>query len=1078
MKKLFTIALLFAASVTYSQELTWGPNEFLQEVKQTPPITSIIVNTAYGNQGLYNIPSSTPVYVHIGVITNFSTTATDWQHVPEFCVWGTDSIEALCSSLGNNEWEYTISGSLENFFHVDTADGEYIQKIAILFRSVTGDSAQRNADGSDMYIPVYGDSLYSRIDVPIEQPEYVPIPVPIKATLGSVIPIVARASETASTDTLRVYFNGTLLSTVSGASAAKDSTSATITAYGAQQIVSRASNGVYANSDTVNFYVAEPTIIKPLPPLTGDTDGIHYYTSPDSVTLVLYAPYKNHIVVVGDFTNWIATPEYQMYETPDLTRYWITIKGLASGTQYAYQYLIDDTIQVADYNTELVLDKEVDPQIPAATYPNLKTFPYQASGTLVSVLETGQTTYVWQVPNFTRPNKANLIVYEMLMRDFTAAENWQTVQDTLTYLKRLGINAIEVMPFCNFEGYSSWGYNPNFYFAPDKVYGTETALKQFVDACHEQGIAVIMDLTMDDVFGSSPLAQMYYNSSANIPAANNPWLNQYYTHAFADGFQFNHDSPATISLRKRVYKHWINDYHLDGFRFDLAGGYTQTNTCTNGTNCNVANWNDYDQDRVNALDSVDAEMKAISPTAYSIFEIFVNIPEEQIYVNTNKDLVWSVGDENGPFTQSTMGFPTSNGDFSAALWSSNFSEPGVVDYEESHDETIGGDERVMFKNETYGNSSGSYNVKTDTAIALERTGAAAAFWAMMPGPKMMWMFEELGYDFSPDACSNGTLTCGNTDPKPLPWGAPLNLDYNTQPNRVALFNVYSKLLHLRNVPNYINTFTSNVASTINHDFSSYIKWMSVYSDSLQVMVLANFDVNQQTGTVSFPSTGTWYNFFTGADTTITSTSLSNVTLAPGQYAVYVNVKAAIELPVTWLTFTATEGANNTALLNWTTAHEVDNNYFEVERSSPASTTFKAIGDVPAANPGAATNKYQFTDLHPLTGLNYYRLKQVDKDGNYSYSPIATVTIKGTDGLWKVYPNPASGNSTSLYTQSTFSDFTMSLTDVSGKVLYNYSVNSLPEGSSVAIPTSGLAHGVYFLKITSDQAAGTEKIMVY
>jgi 1,4-alpha-glucan branching enzyme len=625
-------------------------------------------------------------------------------------------------------------------------------------------------------------------------------------------------------------------------------------------------------------------IIKPLP--AGIADGINYYPSPDSVTLVLYAPNKSQVIVVGDFNNWVNSSTYRMYETPDGLRYWITISGLTSGTEYAYQYVIDNSIQVADYNTQKVLDKNVDPQIPSSTYPNLKTFPSQASGTLASVFQTGQTPYKWQVSNFTRPSQSKLVIYELLMRDFTAAQNWQTVQDTLTYLKRLGINAIEVMPFCNFEGYSSWGYNPNFYFAPDKVYGTATALKQFVDACHADGIAVIMDLCMDDVFGSSPLAAMYWNSTTNTPASNNPWLDSVYTHPYADGNQFNHDAPATIALRKRVYAYWLDSFKLDGFRFDLAGGYTQTNSCSDVnftcTNSNAVNqWNEYDQDRINALDSVSAEVKAISSTAYAIYEIFVNLPEEQIYVNQG-DLVWSTGDNNSAFTQSTMGYPTSGGDFSNALYSTNFSNPGQVTYMESHDETVGGDERVMFKNESYGNSSGSYNVKT-LATGLSRTGAAAAFWAMMPGPKMMWMFEELGYDFSPDACSNQSLNCGSTDPKPIPWGSPLN--YNTTASRVALFNVYSQLLALRNVPNFAQTFSTG---SINHDFSSYIKWLSVWSDSLQVMVMANFDVNQQTYTVSFPSAGNWYNFFTGTDTTVASTNYTNVTLQPGQYAVYVN----------------------------------------------------------------------------------------------------------------------------------------------------------------------------------------------
>ena len=221
-----------------------------------------------------------------------------------------------------------------------------------------------------------------------------------------------------------------------------------------------------------------------------------------SVTLVLYAPSKTSVSVIGDFpgSNWTVQPQYQMTNTADGFYWTLRIKGLTSGTEYAYQYLIDDSIQVADYNTEKVLDKNVDPGISSTTYPGLKTFPAQASGTLASIIQTGQTAYNWQVTNFSKPDKRNLVIYELLVRDFLAASNWQTLKDTLNYLKKLGINAIEVMPFNNFEGASSWGYNPNFYFAPDKVYGTETALKQFIDACHQNGMAVIMDMVLNHSF--------------------------------------------------------------------------------------------------------------------------------------------------------------------------------------------------------------------------------------------------------------------------------------------------------------------------------------------------------------------------------------------------------------------------------------------------------------------------------------------------------------------------------------------------------------------------------------------------
>ena len=198
------------------------------------------------------------------------------------------------------------------------------------------------------------------------------LPKQLRKTVGDVLPIVGKASLAGST--LQTYFNGNLLSTITGT---KDSVAPTISTFGAQTIIVKANNGLNTSSDTLSFYIHSANTIAPLP--TGVSDGINYYASADSATLVLYAPNKNHITVLGDFNSWTASPSYQMNETPDGLRYWITIKGLTSGTEYAYQYRIDDSIQVADYNTEKVLDKNVDPGISSTTYPALKTFPVQAS---------------------------------------------------------------------------------------------------------------------------------------------------------------------------------------------------------------------------------------------------------------------------------------------------------------------------------------------------------------------------------------------------------------------------------------------------------------------------------------------------------------------------------------------------------------------------------------------------------------------------------------------------------------------------------------------------------------------------
>ena len=561
---------LFICNIFYckAQLLSWSP-AFITDTSSSITITC---DASQGNQGLYNYATSSDVYVHIGLITSSSTSSSNWLYVPTFSVWGSTNAQIHATYIGNNKWQYTIAGGLRSFFGV-TNPNEKIQKIAILFRNGTGSLKQANSDAADMYIPVYAaNTLFVRLDAPARQPEYAPILVPLSKSIGDNLVITANASQSS---TINLFFNGTQIGTSSNAITI--SQTATIAKSGTQTIVATAVNGGTTVSDTSTFFVSSSTNFSPLP--SGVTDGINYESGDTSVVLVLYAPHKTKVSVIGDFNNWTQSPNYQMNETPDSLRYWLRITGLTPGTEYGYQYVIDGSLILADYNTEKVLDKANDPYIPSVTYPNLKSFPAAATGNLVSVLQTAKPAYNWQVSNFSRPDKRNLVIYELWIGNFTAAQNYQALKDTLTYLKRLGVNAIELMPVNEFEGNTSWGYNPNFYFAPDKYYGTENALRQFIDACHLQGMAVIMDIVMNHSFGSSPMVQMYWNSALSIPAANNPWFNQYTTHADNVGYQFNHQTQATIDFRNRVITHWLTKYKIDGFRWDMAKGFTQTNTC-------------------------------------------------------------------------------------------------------------------------------------------------------------------------------------------------------------------------------------------------------------------------------------------------------------------------------------------------------------------------------------------------------------------------------------------------------------------------------------------------------------------
>jgi hypothetical protein len=180
-------------------------------------------------------------------------------------------------------------------------------------------------------------------------------------------------------------------------------------------------------------------------------------------------------------------------------------------------------------------------------------------------------------------------------------------------------------------------------------------------------------------------------------------------------------------------------------------------------------------------------------------------------------LLW--GNANYQFNQSTMGY-SSGSDFQNAIFNSSakgWSKPHLVAYMESHDE-----ERLNYKNINFGNSSGAYNTK-DPATALKRNEMAAAFWAMIPGPKMIWQFGELGYDFSINTCSNG-VTVDNTcrlSTKPIKW------DYYNITGRRALFEVYKQLLALKKTPNYLTTFTT---SNVSYDLSANTKWLKLVTD--------------------------------------------------------------------------------------------------------------------------------------------------------------------------------------------------------------------------------------------------------
>ncbi|MFZ5939156.1 MAG: alpha-amylase family glycosyl hydrolase, partial [Bacteroidota bacterium] len=464
--------------------------------------------------------------------------------------------------------------------------------------------------------------------------------------------------------------------------------------------------------------------------------------------------------------------------------------------------------------------------------------------------------YTWKNSTFEAPAMGSLVVYETLLRDFLAAHDWKTLTDTLGYFQRLGVSAIELMPFSEFEGNESWGYNPSFYFAPDKYYGPKNDLKRFIDSCHSRGIAVIQDMVLNHSMGQSPLAILYWDNANNRPAADNPWYNATSPNtAYSWGSDFNHESAATKAFVSRVVSYWLDEYKVDGFRFDFTKGFTNT----------VGDGWAYDASRISILKRIADTIWQHNPQAYVILEHFTDNAEETVLTNYGM-AVW--GNLNYAYGQASMGF-NSGWDLT---WISykyrGFNNPNLVGYMESHDE-----ERQMYRNLNWGNSSGDYNIR-DLATALSRVELTSTFFIPIPGPKMIWQFGEMGYDYSIDYNDR----VGN---KPIRW------DYLDVMSRERLFLTFAALNKLKTTE---PAFSSTEYFT---DLANKVKLISINDEDMDVRIVGNFDVVSNTGVVNFSRTGTWYDYFSGEMMNVSQTN-TTFTLAPGEYHIFTT--KALETP--------------------------------------------------------------------------------------------------------------------------------------------------------------------------------------
>ena len=795
---------------------------------------TIIFNPNEGNKGM---AGATKCYAHTGLITSASSSDGDWKHVVEG--WRSNTTKTQLTKDGTN-WKLVIPNIYEYYNCPTTTE---IKKIAFVFHDGPGGSKEgKTAEGTDIFVELADKGLAVSINDLAEI-----------TTQNTKVTFTGNATASA---TLTLKINGETVKTATGTQLTHDYT---FTKQGNYNIEFTATSGTQTAKATAFTCVPNAPIKANRP--SGIVNGIYYdKVNPTKVTLCTYAGSKTapaqNVFVVGDFNKWTISNDYQLKQANDSAYFWIELTGLNPRQEYAMQYVVvradGKVVRISDLYSEKVLhgdDKWI------SGYKS--NYPTQGDG-YVTVIQPGKPAFQWSdaTLNFKRPNKNNLVIYELWVYDHTPSRNIKGLIDRLDYLKDLGVNAVELMPITEFDGNDSWGYSPNHFFALDKQYGTSDELKTFIDECHKRGIAVILDMVFNHATGLNPMNKLY---PYGTDLSSNPWFNVTAPHSDNVYEDWNHDFVPTKTMFTRSLAYWLTEYKVDGFRMDLSHGL-----CGTKANTSVANIKHYYENGV----------KAVSPDAYFILEHWgANMGSERPQLVNAGMMCWE--NTTNAYYQTAMGWLKDGDSFS------NANKDNYVSYCESHDE-----ERAFFKAKQFGNG----DLKTNEEARVARVPLNMAFLTLLNGPKMFYHFAELGFDYSKYQNAQGKWgknDYGITSQLGADYDCKMQAKYRPEawmkhPHcRQAAYKKVGQIIQLRTrlMP---EVFEGNPTST---NIGGGVKLRTIQWGS-NVFVAGNFDVTSNQ-TVTIPS-GTWYNYFEQKKQTATT-----ITLKPGEVVVLTGKEVAL-----------------------------------------------------------------------------------------------------------------------------------------------------------------------------------------
>ena len=401
----FSLVALISTTVNMTvnaQVVSFEPNFATQYDSVT-----IYFDATQGNGALEGF--SGRVFLHTGVITSESSSGSDWKYVP--AGWESYPANLEAEQVGENRWKFTYAPDIRTFFGI-TGTTEEVLEIAMLFkgtRTLSGAplAVGRDKGNSDIFVELSTGGVEVRFVKPANELSLI--------KESDSLQIIGLGSATSGSLQLSLYEDDQLV---------EQTTNDTI-AYMFRPSESQeevffsliADNGE-GLSDTTNTMVivrADQHINNPRPAATHD--GINYLSN-SSVRLSLFAPYKEFVYVLGDFNDWSPSADYLMHKEThgaDSTWFWLEIDDLSPGQEYAFQYLVDGDLRIADPYSELTLHPEDDPYIPSSIYQDIPAYPYGKTSFSVGVLQPGADEYNWNVTNYERPEIKDLVIYELLL---------------------------------------------------------------------------------------------------------------------------------------------------------------------------------------------------------------------------------------------------------------------------------------------------------------------------------------------------------------------------------------------------------------------------------------------------------------------------------------------------------------------------------------------------------------------------------------------------------------------------------------------------------------------------------------